>query len=986
MRGAALWVAAAGCVAVFAAGCADRERPAVADARLMFVGDTDFQRVPVHASRTLKASLQNVGRSSLNILEVWVEDEDGAYLASFVDDGPHNVMPGAACDVSIKFRPRRGGDLPAFFVVRSDSKEEPVFRVPIRGVGVDAGARVVESRLDFGRIELGTEKVRMLTLENTSDLTLTFRPEAIGAHASEFHADRLVLEPGTRGELPVTFRPTAAGRKDAALAVSLCDGCVDHLVILLAEGLDKALVAEPAELDFGQVPMDQEALLTTTIRNLSTEPQELRGLSLTEGTNPGFTHVDGSAPVTLQGGEEREFTFRYSPGHMGGAEGEAVFTTQSARNPELRVPMFGFGGAAEVCVSPGEFRFASMPVGSRESVVITVKNCGSSNSAPLTITEIAPGPSTTGVGGMEQFEVSPPPLPRELLAGEELTFRVWFEPTREGEHALGVGIRTSGFRGSLARVEVAGTATTHPPCQLAITPERLDFGTVRPGEEGVLAVKIHNIGPDVCPVKNIELHDSAGGRFSMPGGSLPGVVVHAGYYFSFMVAFRAPPEGGSFSGSLRITQQHPTQPTIRVPLVAHSEDACLVATPTYVDFGISRPECPSPTMTTTVMNQCSVPASLTSVTIGEGTTEGQFRIASQPGSYPRILDPGDAVTLTLEHSPTVTGLNVSPLFLGVDGLAQPLLVSLIGELTESGERTDTFVQQDGNKVDVLFVVDNTASMVEEHPRLVSAIPSFVDSAQQSNVDLRVAVTTTGIDPASATCPGGAMGGEAGRLFPADNSAPRILTSTTANLVALLQQNVQVGQCANVEQGFEALRRALSAPLVNSVDDPRTPLPNDGNAGFLRSEAALAVVFVGDEDDHSPDSVDSYVDWLRTLKGRGQPQRSAIYAIAPTASSCATAGGTGTRYADAARQTGGDVLSVCAPDYAPLLAQVANKAFSPQDAFPLSGTPESGSVEVQVNGSPLAGGWSYDPGTNQVRFSPRPAAGAVVEVSYRGSCR
>ena len=983
MRGAALFAAAA-VVAVLAVGCADRERPAVADARLMFVGDTDFQRVPVYASRTLKASLQNVGRSDLNILDIWVEDEDGAYLASFAHEGPHSVMPGGSCDVAIKFRPRRGGDLPAFFVVRSDSKEEPVFRVPLKGVGVDAGARVVEQRLDFGRIEIGSEKVRTLSLENTSDLRLTFRPQAIGAHAGEFHADALVLEPGTTGQLPVAFRPPSAGRKDAALAVSLCEGCVDQMVILLAEGLDKALVAEPSELDFGQVPMDANQSLVTTIRNLSTEPQELRALALSDTTDPGFTHEDGAAGVTLQGGETRAFTFRYSPSHMGGAEGAAVFTTNSARNPELRVPMFGFGGAAEVCVFPGEHRFTPKPVGSRQSVQITVKNCGSSNSAPLTITEIVAGPSTSGVGGEDQFSVSDVTLPRELRAGEELTFRVWFEPTREGEHATGVGIRTSGFRGSLARVEVSGRATAHAPCDLRVTPERLDFGTVRPGEEGILAIKIHNVGGDVCPVKNIELNDSAGGRFTLPGGRINGVIVHAGYYFSFMVGYRAPATGGTFTGSVRITQQNPAQPTILVPLMAHTDESCLVATPTYVDFGVSRPDCPSPRMTTTLMNQCSAPAQLNGVTIGTGTTEGQFRIASQPGSYPRTVAPGGTVTLEFEHTPTETGMNVSPLYVAVDGLAQPLLVSLIGELTASGERTDSFVQQDGNKVDVLFVVDNTASMVEEHPKLVSAIPAFVSAAQGAGVDLHVAVTTTGIDAAGA-CPGGAMGGEAGRFFPADNSAPRILTLSTANLVAQLQANVQVGQCANVEQGFEALRRALSAPLVNSVDDPRTALPNDGNAGFLRAEAALAVVFVGDEDDHSPDSVDSYVDWLRTLKGRGQPQRSTIYAIAPTASRWASAGGTGTRYADAARQTGGDVLSICAPDYSPLLSQVANKAFSPQDAFPLSGTPEPGSVTVTVNGAPLSSGWSYDGASNQIRFSPRPAAGATIDVSYRGAC-
>jgi len=248
------------------------------------------------------------------------------------------------------------------------------------------------------------------------------------------------------------------------------------------------------------------------------------------------------------------------------------------------------------------------------------------------------------------------------------------------------------------------------------------------------------------------------------------------------------------------------------------------------------------------------------------------------------------------------------------------------------------------------------------------------------------VTTTGIQAESNACPGGARGGEAGRFFPVDGSRQRILTHQTPDLANKLQSNSQVGLCASVEQGFEAVRRALSDPLVGGADDPRTPAPNDGNAGFLRDEAALVVVFVGDEDDHSPDSVDTYVRFLQNKKGEFQPQRMTIYAIAPTAAACSTAGGAGTRYAEAATRTGGEVVSVCSPDYAPLLRNVANKAFSPQDRFPLSEQPDPGSVSVRVNGAPVTSGWSYDGTTNSVVFAPGPAPGAKVEIAYRRACQ
>ena len=165
-----------------------------------------------------------------------------------------------------------------------------------------------------------------------------------------------------------------------------------------------------------------------------------------------------------------------------------------------------------------------------------------------------------------------------------------------------------------------------------------------------------------------------------------------------------------------------------------------------------------------------------------------------------------------------------------------------------------------------------------------------------------------------------------------------------------------------------------------------PAPNDGNAGFLRDEAALVVVFVGDEDDHSPDSVDTYVRFLQSKKGEFQPQRMTIYAIAPTAAACSTAGGAGTRYAEAATRTGGEVVSVCAAGLRPLAPQRGDQGLL--SAGPLPAERAAGSWLGGRASERLARhhGWSYDGATNSVVFSPGPAPGAKVEIAYRRACQ
>ncbi|QSQ16305.1 choice-of-anchor D domain-containing protein [Myxococcus landrumensis] len=964
-------------------GCADRERSTLADGRLTATpGGMDFQRVALHDARETEISLRNVGRARINVSEVWVEGPEGAYLATFTDEGPHSLVPGSARSLRVRYTPTFEGGQDAVLVVRSDAQIEPLLRVPLSGKGVAAWARVSPGALDFGRIEADSTKTLTLTLDNPTELPVEVMPRMLGADRDEFEVSPMSVAPRSRAELALTFRPTRVGRKQVALAVSPCRGCADMSVKLSAESLEQAVVAEPPVVDFAAVPVDRDDIRESRIRNVSTEPVTVTGLTL-DGTDASFSQAQPnvSFPLVLQPGEVRGVQFRYSPGHMGPAEDLARYHVASRRHPTTDVMLRGFGGAAELCVSPVAHDFGLQPLGSKSRVMVNVKNCGATNAGTLTIQSLE---WRTDPTGPLQFNHAPLATPYTLQPGQEVNIPVYYEPTRAGRATGVLVMSTNAYATGTVDLTFRGEALAHAPCELAITPAVVDFGTVIPGRGAVLGVKLENKGRDICPVKNVQLRDNGGGVFSLPGGGLFGVTLYPGDWFSFQVAFNAPILGGSFTGEAQVEQMNPANPLLLVPLVAQSEMSCLMASPWYVDWGVARRDCPPEPREVNYLNACSRPVSVSRVWVGPGTTDGEFTVSGVPAPQPFTLQPGEAFTVDVEYAAQVYGMNLSPLFVNSSELAAPLLVPLIGESSKRMEKTDTFTQQDVSKVDVLFVVDNTASMVEEHPRLVAAVPSFVDTALAKQVDVHVAVTTTGIGPVSGACPGGAEGGEAGRFFPVDNSRPRILTQAMGNLTAALQQNVQVGQCAHVEQGFEAMRRALSPPLVNNADDPRTAMPRDGNLKFLRDSAALVVVFIGDEDDHSPDAVDTYVQWAQQLKGQNQPQRATFYAIAPTAAACATAGGAGTRYAEATVRTGGEVMNVCAANYGPLLTAVANKAFSAQDRFPLSDAPEPGTVTVTVNGQPAVG-WRYDAPTNTVIFTNVPAPGAKVAITYRRSC-
>ncbi len=971
------------CVALLG-GCADRERSFIADGMLIInPSDVNFDKVSVHNWKELDLTLTNHGRGPLHLLEVWTEGPEGAYRAEFVNESERILSTGETTSVRVRFTPKTGGALPGALVVMTDDRATPKSRVEVKGEGIDARAKITAPPFDFGRIEADSIKVIPYLVENPSILEVTVTPQPLGVDKDEFSSDAIKLAPGEKRQLALVFRPGRVGKKISALAISPCRGCGDEVFDVKAEALDRAVIAVPPDLDFGQIPIDRTADRKAGLTNISTEPMELQGLMLTARTDPSFTAGPSKFPVTLAPGQTLEWDLKYSPGHMGLAEGQSVFKVRSRRNPSTQVALRAFGGSPELCISPLNYDFGNVPVGAKVSVVLNIKNCGSSNGDPLQVSELTFAPS--GLPGEDQFHLLPAQLPKTLAAGDEMTVKAYFEPTRPGGAAATLSVGSSAYAAARMKVGFSGTADVHEPCTVAVTPGAIDFGNVAPGRGAVLGVKVQNRGTDLCAVKNIRLAQDAGGVFRLPGGELDGFILQPGAFFSFMVAFQPPLAGGEFFGAAQVEPANPANPAVQVTLSGHSAGSCLSLAPPFLDFGVTRPDCPATPLKTNLANSCGTPITLSSLEIAPGTTDGEFTLMSMPTVMPRQLNPGENVTVEVNYLGQVRGLNLSPLFIRVAGEPQPLLVPLVGESSSTADQTDKFIQQDGTEADVLFVIDNTASMVEEHPRIVAAVPAFVSEALARNVDLHVAVTTTGIEPASNLCPGGAEGGEAGRLFPVDGSRPRILTQATPNLAMALQENVRVGQCAFVEKGFEAVRRALSSPLVDGADDPRTAMPGDGNLGFLRAEAPLAVVFVGDEDDHSPDDVDTYVKFLQTKKGAGQPGRATVYAIAPTAAACETAGGTGTRYGQAAAKTGGEVLSICATDYGPLFKNLAAKAFSPQDRFPLSSLPDTTTLAVTVDGAPATAGWTYDAPSNAVVFSARPTAGAKVQIHYRRVC-
>lgn len=171
----------------------------------------------------------------------------------------------------------------------------------------------------------------------------------------------------------------------------------------------------------------------------------------------------------------------------------------------------------------------------------------------------------------------------------------------------------------------------------------------------------------------------------------------------------------------------------------------------------------------------------------------------------------------------------------------------------SGTATPDPKAEECQKMDIVFVVDDSGSMAEEQTNLATNFPKFVEVLESyktksgSKLDYRLAVTTTGrdvtynIDFAGTSFPTTEKGDNgAFRMSNACGTKQRWVETGDSKISSEFSCLAKVGTDGpSVEMPLESLKLALNDRVKDGT-----------NAGFLRPDALLAFVVMTDEDDCS----------------------------------------------------------------------------------------------------------------------------------------
>ena len=272
----------------------------------------------------------------------------------------------------------------------------------------------------------------------------------------------------------------------------------------------------------------------------------------------------------------------------------------------------------------------------------------------------------------------------------------------------------------------------------------------------------------------------------------------------------------------------------------------------------------------------------------------------------------------------------------------------VGTPTEEVEIwVDSFVQVravDG--VDIVWVIDTSGSMSRYQTQLLNGIETMMGSLPATGWRLVMISTDPDEVISEAQFP----------LVPGDD-----ITDAED-----MYDNMVRG---SDEEGFDSIHAYMET--------------NPYAATWMRSDAALLVVFVSDEDDQSSllSTSHDFVNWYSSRRF-GNVFLASIVMQSEDESVCdgLTYGSSvGTEYMSATSLLFGTVVDICSEDWSAGVTD-ATTQIEPYEYIALSHIPVKETIRVFVDGQ-LYSDWIYVESSNSVDFLTIPPGGSLVEVGY-----
>ena len=304
-----------------------------------------------------------------------------------------------------------------------------------------------------------------------------------------------------------------------------------------------------------------------------------------------------------------------------------------------------------------------------------------------------------------------------------------------------------------------------------------------------------------------------------------------------------------------------------------------------------------------------------------------------------------------------------------------------GPVTSPKKTTEEFQQDaNANKVDILIVNDNSASMDEEQQKMSMRFTSFVSDLK--GLDYRIAMTTTDLDSPKYNL--------GGRIVAWSGTTAKVLTPLTADADLKFKNTIKRAEtigCAKRNDCPSKNEQPLRA-IELAVDQATT-----ANKELFRDGVDFVAVVLSDEDElsNAPVGATTAAHVIQHFKTAfNETKRLEVHGLVvmPGDDAClqlqshqgpvGSKSSYATRVADLSVLTKGSLHSICDADYAKDLSAISTQVRKLVSSFELKETPSPNSLSVVLTPT-YKTKWTSE--SNRLIFNPAPPAGTKIEVTY-----
>ena len=940
-----------------------------------------FSQPVVGEYESLTITISNTGQSDLLIQQYILDDPTHEFSLEAADADV--ISPGAQTTCEVRYLPvDKIGDQ-ALLTIYSNGGNKSI---ELSSLSQSPILQVTPPSVDFGGVTRGPSEVEV-TLINIGSGNLIISKISLTPQTSPDIRlgplnTPLTLNSAEPSSLTLTYTPEDFNSDTGILIIeSNADNADDGIISVPIMGRQPAphLIVSEDRVDFGAVDIGGLSERELTLSNMGDMALTITALEK-DPQNGEFTINNlPTTPLDILAGDSIVLSLAYSPENYTLDSIFLIIVSNDPRSEEYPVELRGMVSAPMIQVSPEGLHF-DLSTSREFEKDLLIRNVGNQT---LEIHDFVLDPPNDPFVVVEDPEFPPtlsPSRPGILEPGEYYVAVIGYAPSVVGEYTGQLRIHSNALSTQELIVELTGRGEAGPEIQ--VIPRSIHFDTTNP--EGNQPLLIRNIG-----TRDLLVYDLTFENQSTPFYLEP----HPDF-----TPTQEPPAPGSLSPGEAVVLNMGCEPLLGIQqdrLLIHSNDQItseaivnLQATgiesceldilPEFYDFGQKFAECPPAQTGITIYSTCEAHFTITGL-----RSEGQcqnFSISAP--SFPLEITQNDPLEINISYLPQdAQSDDECELIADVIPVhPTPISTMLLGSGGDINQ-TDTFFL--GSGVDILFVVDNSLSMRAEQENLIRNFEAFISFAMEWETDFHIGVITTQADWEY-------QGRNPGELF----GDIRWVDSTTPDLEVQFGLNANVGvDGIGQEAGFRTAEIALTAPLITTFDSSSCdPCPEpyqciDGscggyNHGFLRDEASLEIIFISDEDDYSPDTVEYYLDVFGHVKLLNNMFRASAIVGPPT--DCPGVE-PGIRYLTMAQITGGKIGSICDDEFAESLRNIAENAFD-LNHLRLTDLPVPETIEVQVNGV-VNSDWNYLSEENAIVFPEdlTPPSSSEVIVNYRLSC-